>query len=596
MAKTPILTKDGLIKYDNNIKDYINAAIDRVEISGAVTLMGTLGTDGDIIELPPTYKKGEMYQVVTEGEYAGKKCEVGDFVVAVRDNRVTIVGLPEVIYDDFNNHILYQIYNPITNEYDSTIYYVATWESPYNVYGYKNEDEQYKILAFTSCVKYKTENNGITWDVVSVNTLEGLTERESETVNYKVLYNTYPIYNADGTGVIAIPANPYNENSMDSFNADWAVIQGNIEDLVSEGAIYIDPEEETPDIGDIEDVTSAKFVSYNNTTSGIEATNVQEAIDEINELKVNKSDIVDNLESTATDAPLSAKQGKVLNDKVEDYIRENLLIYPYQATNISRDGITFTDNLDGTITVTGTNTSTNTIDYALALRAGAIGVTAKYPIILPAGTYTLSGCPEGGSDSTYWMQIGTDNDDLSYNELGRDYGQGVTFTVNRPAQIGLVINVATGITANNLVFKPMLEVGTVAHEYKPYSDSKLTKGDIVDNLLTGRADLPLSAKQGAVLRKDVDFLASRWITKSTSEKGTVTFDVSEYASFLLFCEWSGASLYSIYYINMNSGIVAQISSNSDAWTVTISNNYTKLNISNVNGTNQWADYRLLRID
>lgn len=311
MAKTPILTKDGLKKYDNNIKDYINAAIDRVEISGAVTLMGTLGTDGDITELPPTYKKGEMYQVVTEGEYAGKKCEVGDFVVAVRDNRVTIVGLPEVIYNDFNNHILYQIYNPITDEYDNTIYYVATWESPYNVYGYKNKDEQYKILAFTSCVKYKTENNGITWDVVSVNTLEGLTERESETVNYKVLYTTYPIYNADGTGVIAIPANPYNGDSMDAFNADWAVIQGNIEDLVSEGAIYIDPEEETPDIGDIEDVTSAKFVSYNNTDSNLEATNVQEAIDEIKEL-VSDSSVPEgtayiDFNESSTDIPGSAE-------------------------------------------------------------------------------------------------------------------------------------------------------------------------------------------------------------------------------------------------------------------------------------------------
>lgn len=98
------------------------------------------------------------------------------------------------------------------------------------------------------------------------------------------------------------------------------------------------------------------------------------------------------------------------------------------------------------------------------------------------------------------------------------------------------------------------------------------------------------------LKNDINFLTSKWITKSTGVKGTVTFDVSEYASFLLFCEWSGASLYSIYYINMNSGIVALISSNSDSWTVTISNNYTKLNISNVNGANQWADYRLLRID
>jgi hypothetical protein len=47
----------------------------------------------------------------------------------------------------------------------------------------------------------------------------------------------------------------------------------------------------------------------------------------------------------------------------------------------------------------------------------------------------------------------------------------------------------------------MLEVGTVAHEYKPYSSQKITKGEVVDNLLSNRADLPLSANQGRVLNE-----------------------------------------------------------------------------------------------
>lgn len=111
-----------------------------------------------------------------------------------------------------------------------------------------------------------------------------------------------------------------------------------IKDLTDD-TVYIDPDEESTDIGDIESITSAKFVSYNNTTSGIEGTNVQEAIDEINETKVNTADIVDNLASTATNLPLSANQGKILND--------NLML----NSNINLGYINITSNGSGTFTL-----------------------------------------------------------------------------------------------------------------------------------------------------------------------------------------------------------------------------------------------------
>lgn len=124
---------------------------------------------------------------------------------------------------------------------------------------------------------------------------------------------------------------------------------------------------------------------------------------------------------------------------------------------------------------------------------------------------------------------------------------------------------------------------------------KVSKTDVVDNLLSTATDLPLSANQGRVLRNDVDFLGSKWLIQTTSVKGTVTFTLNTYVTSLLFCQWGGAPFYAIYYIDMHNGVVAPISSNSDAWTVTISDNNTKLNISNENGGNQWANYRLLMI-
>ena len=72
--------------------------------------------------------------------------------------------------------------------------------------------------------------------------------------------------------------------------------------------------------------TIAERVTYDNTESGLTATDVQNAIDEVTSDLANKqdkltnpltqSDVVNNLTSTATNKPLSAAQGKALNDTI----------------------------------------------------------------------------------------------------------------------------------------------------------------------------------------------------------------------------------------------------------------------------------------
>src|SRR5690606_10495333 len=50
-------------------------------------------------------------------------------------------------------------------------------------------------------------------------------------------------------------------------------------------------------------------------------------------LKVNTSDIVDDLESSDVDKPLSAKQGKVLNDTTAKLAVSNVFTQPQQVPN-----------------------------------------------------------------------------------------------------------------------------------------------------------------------------------------------------------------------------------------------------------------------
>ena len=74
---------------------------------------------------------------------------------------------------------------------------------------------------------------------------------------------------------------------------------------------------------------SATSVNYDNSVSGLNAGSVQEGIDELVEGLKNTSP-VDNLLSTSTKLPLSANQGRILNDSLEMIrtdLANNLSVY-----------------------------------------------------------------------------------------------------------------------------------------------------------------------------------------------------------------------------------------------------------------------------
>lgn len=124
---------------------------------------------------------------------------------------------------------------------------------------------------------------------------------------------------------------------------------------------------------------------------------------------------------------------------------ENLIPYPYTETTKTVNGVTFTVNSDGSIMVNGTATS----DADFMLLRG--------PIQGYSESYFLSGCPSGGSDTTYYI---SENFTAS-----KDTGNGVVLN-NLPSDQVWRIVIKSGTTVNNLVFRPMLNEGT---EAKPYS-------------------------------------------------------------------------------------------------------------------------------
>ena len=113
---------------------------------------------------------------------------------------------------------------------------------------------------------------------------------------------------------------------------------------------------------------------------------------------------------------------KVTYDLFKDtvgFTRKNLIPYPYITKTKTTNGITFTDNGDGSVTANGTATSL--ANFGLIAGENARTLLMKYqgvPLI-------LSGCPTGGSMTTYsFMVQSAVRDGIGLHDLG----DGLTFT------------------------------------------------------------------------------------------------------------------------------------------------------------------------
>lgn len=124
------------------------------------------------------------------------------------------------------------------------------------------------------------------------------------------------------------------------------------------------------------------------------------------------------------------------------------------ATTTTINGITFTVNDDGSVTVNGTATAN-----------AVLNLNANFDI--DAGTYVLNGCPTGGGSSTYEILMNNGS-----GTIYRDYGTGKEVPLeNTTTFLNAQIVVRNGTSVNNLVFKPMLRLSSVSDAtFAPYSN------------------------------------------------------------------------------------------------------------------------------
>ena len=170
---------------------------------------------------------------------------------------------------------------------------------------------------------------------------------------------------------------------------------------------------------------------------------------------------------------------------------KNLIPYPYNEKTHTENGITFTDNGDGTITANGTATDTAIFSMVLgntALSAnGNLTINTNKPLI-------LSGCPSGGGNNTYRVQYGLTDGTTYWAKTASDTGSGVELTpvdgLNSYCFDVIRIMVFEGYTVNNLTFKPMLRLAAdTDNTYQPYAKTNKQLTDQIEgltaNTLTG---------------------------------------------------------------------------------------------------------------
>lgn len=197
--------------------------------------------------------------------------------------------------------------------------------------------------------------------------------------------------------------------------------------------------------------SSADQVSYDNTDSGLTATNVQNAIDEIKDL----DDMQDRelAELYGEDANQQLEINYAINTGSKNFLK-------ITANSQTIKGVTFTVNDDQTVTVNGTNDGTGASTFVIVPNAQAITI--------PDGNYILSGCPTGGGESApfdlRWYMY-------SPGKSAYDSGNGASIEKSgNGTGSNIAIVVKTGQTAHNITFKPMIRRAEITDStYVPYA-------------------------------------------------------------------------------------------------------------------------------
>ena len=231
-------------------------------------------------------------------------------------------------------------------------------------------------------------------------------------------------------------------------------------------------------------------------------------------------DVVDTLISTATNKPLSANMGRVLGENVEAivdvYGAKQMLPYPFYDTTKTDNGITFTDNGNGTLTINGTASA----DAVFILYNAGSDYASRF-----AGKTILANI-SGGNAKTYFVGQ-ADNQNFFYTN---DEAQ-AAFPLSYNSYLGVYIFVENGavittpITISFMIRDDRITDPTVTPYAKTnlqLTNDKAERADLATLKLTGSTN-----STGSTINKDTYFyLNGSYCKAKTSIANGATFTLN----------------------------------------------------------------------
>lgn len=208
------------------------------------------------------------------------------------------------------------------------------------------------------------------------------------------------------------------------------------------------------------------------------------------------------------------------------------------STPIAPPNCTMTNNGDGTFTITKTSSNLD-IPYIAAQ--------------LKAGTYIYSGCPAGGSDSTYRLDIRT----ATGSTVGEgDYGSGVKVTIPSDGWYRITCRLNSTYTTTGLTIKPMLcdpALWAISPTFEPYT---LSNADLTAKEQTNENNISLLYKGGSanILKNTAQTQTVGGVTFTTNADGSVTANGTKNNNDWLYLS-TGNSLKRGTYVLSSGGII-----------------------------------------
>ena len=143
---------------------------------------------------------------------------------------------------------------------------------------------------------------------------------------------------------------------------------------------------------------------------------------------------------------------------------------PNPIVNNIQCGVNCIVNNDKSLTLNGTNTHTGRIYYSLVGTAN-LYIYEEIPGLEDGVQYIISGCPTGGSETTYGICAICQDEDGTTVSID-DFGNTCTFTHKKGNKYRIYIMVAGGISVSNLTFYPMIRRAGENATYEPHKSAK----------------------------------------------------------------------------------------------------------------------------